>query len=211
MLDIILKGLMIGVFSSIPVGPIAILCIQRTLNRGRNHGFFTGLGAALSDLGYASLAAFSMSFIVDFIHQHQFYIEFGGAFIILIFGFVIFKSNPMKKISVASEKKESYFQDFITSFALTMTNPLMIFLFIGLYARFDFVGAEFTLVSSVLGLLAVFVGAALWWFVLTFCVNLFRSKFNVRGLWLINKIAGLVLVGIAIFGIVFSIINSGLE
>ncbi len=205
MLDVILKGLMIGVFASIPVGPIAILCIQRTLNRGRYHGFVTGLGAALSDLAYASLAAFSMSFIINFIHQHQSYIELVGACIIIVFGMVIFKSNPMNKIAVAIEKKESYWRDFFTSFALTTTNPLMIFLFIGLFARFDFMNKEATLVTAVSGLIAVFIGASLWWFSLTFCVNLFRSKFNVRGLWLINKIAGTVLVVIAVAGILFSL------
>lgn len=208
MLDIILKGLMIGVFSSIPVGPIAILCIQRTLNRGRYHGFFTGLGAGLSDLVYATLAAFSMSFIINFIHQNQFYIELVGAVIIFIFGFFIFKSNPMKQLSIVKEKKESYFKDFITSFALTSTNPIMIFLFIALFARFDFIKADFTIFTTSLGLLFVFIGASLWWFTLTFCVNIFRSRFNVRGLWLINKIAGLILVGIAVVGLFFSISKS---
>lgn len=205
MLDSIQKGLMIGVFSSIPVGPIAILCIQRTLHRGRYHGWFTGMGAALSDLAYASLAAFSMSFIINFIHQNQFYIEIIGALIILVFGFFIFKSNPMKQLSTVNEKKESYFKDFITSFMLTSTNPLMIFLFIGLFARFDFIQADSTLLKTILGLLSVFAGAAIWWFTLTFCVNIFRKKFNVRGLWILNKIAGAIIIGIALIGIFYSL------
>jgi len=205
MLHIIVKGLLIGICASIPVGPIAILCIQRTLNRGRYHGFVTGLGAAMSDLGYASLAAFSMSFVVDFIHHNQFYIEIIGALVLLFFGLIIFNTNPLKKISVSNEKKESYFQDFITSFALTTTNPLIIFLFIALFARFDFIETDFSVLKSLSGLLSVFIGASIWWFTLTFLVNLFRSKFNVRGLWLINKVVGSILAMIAIIGLIFSI------
>ena len=50
MLGLISKGIVIGVLVSAPMGPIGMLCIQRTLNKGRWHGFVTGLGAALSDL-----------------------------------------------------------------------------------------------------------------------------------------------------------------
>ena len=210
MLNIILKGLLIGLCASIPVGPIAVLCIQRTLNRGKYHGFVTGLGAAMSDLGYAALAAFSMSFIVNFIYKNQILIELIGAFILLIFGFVIFKSNPLNKMSISAEKKESYFQDFITAFALTITNPLIIFLFIALFARFDFIESDLSVVKSLLGLISVFVGASLWWFILTSLVNLFRSKFNVRGLWLINKVSGSILATIAFIGIILSLTGNSL-
>lgn len=205
MLDIIYIGLMIGILSSIPVGPIAILCIQRTLHRGRYHGWCTGLGAATSDLLYASLAAFSMSFIINFIHQNQFYIELVGAFIILVFGFLIFKSDPMKKLAQVKDKKESYFKDFITAFVLTTTNPLMIFLFIGLFARFNFIEPDFTILKTIVGLLSVFLGAAAWWFSLTFFVNIFRKKFNMRGLLILNKIAGGIIVAIALVGTFYSL------
>jgi threonine/homoserine/homoserine lactone efflux protein len=196
---------MIGVFSSIPVGPIAILCIQRTLHRGRYHGWFTGLGAALSDLAYASLAAFSMSFIINFIHQNQFYIEIIGALIILVFGFFIFKSNPMKQLSTVNEKKETYFKDFITSFMLTSTNPLMNFLFIGLFARFDFIQADSTLLKTILGLLSIFAGAAIWWFYPYFLCKYLSKEIQCACLWILNKIAGAIIIGIAIIGLFYSL------
>ncbi len=207
MMELIYKGLFIGILTSLPVGPIAVLCIQRTLNRGKYHGFVTGLGAATSDLFYAAIAVFSLSFVTDFIAQHQFIIEIMGAVIVTVFGYFIFKSNPVKKLSTTTQSKDSYFQDYITSFALTISNPLIILLFIGFFARFTFIDAGITFAQTALGLFFVLVGAATWWFTLTTIVNLFRAKFNLRGLWLINKIAGSVLMGLALIGLLLSILR----
>ncbi|MDR1679319.1 MAG: LysE family transporter [Prevotellaceae bacterium] len=207
MIDIIRNGLIIGILTSVPVGPIAVLCIQRTLNRGKYHGFVTGLGAASSDLVYASLAAFSLSFIINFINSHQFVIEIVGAIIIFAFGMFLFRSNPVSRVNKNSIKKESYWQDFITSFALTITNPLIIFLFIGMFARFKFIDAARPQFTTAVGLLAVLAGAALWWFTITSFVSLFRSKINLRGLGLINKISGSILMGLSVIGLIYSILK----
>ena len=87
---IVISGFIIGLFTSVPVGPLGILTIQRTLNRGRWHGLITGLGASTSDLLYAAIVGFSMSFVTDFINAHQFWIQVIGSAIIILFGvFVI--------------------------------------------------------------------------------------------------------------------------
>jgi threonine/homoserine/homoserine lactone efflux protein len=205
MFTLLYKGLLIGLVSSIPVGPIAVLCIQRTLNRGKYHGWVTGVGAALSDLMYASLAAFSLSFVVDLIENNQFLIEILGAIIIFIFGFVLFRSNPTKRLASKAVKKESYVQDFATAFALTVTNPLIIFLFITLFAQFNFVDQQYSAWQVAIGLLCVFIGASLWWFALTSFVNVFRSCIDVRRLGLINKIAGGIMMGLAVIGLLISV------
>ena len=70
-LDLILKGILIGIIASAPMGPVGILCIQRTLNKGRWYGFATGLGAAISDMLYALITGLGMSFIMDFISSPQ--------------------------------------------------------------------------------------------------------------------------------------------
>lgn len=207
MFEIILKGLIIGIFISVPVGPIAVLCIQRTLNRGKYHGFVTGLGASTSDLIYALLTAFSLSFIIDIINRNQFIIEIVGAIIVFFFGFFLFRSNPVNRMSETALKKESYFQDFITSLALTITNPLIIFFFIAVFARFSFIQSTSTILETSIGLFAVFIGASIWWFSLTSIVNVFRSKFNLRGLWFINKISGTLLLSIAVLGFIYSILK----
>lgn len=207
MFEIILKGLIIGIFISVPVGPIAVLCIQRTLNRGKYHGFVTGLGAATSDLIYALLTAFSLSFIIDIVNKNQFVIEIVGTVIVSLFGYFLFRTNPVNKMSETALKKESYLQDFVTSLALTITNPIIIFLFIAVFARFSFIESTTTILETSIGLFAVFLGASIWWFTLTSIVNVFRSKFNLRGLWLINKISGSILISIAVLGFIYSILK----
>ncbi len=206
MIYLIIKGLLIGFLISIPVGPIAVLCIQRTLNRGKYHGLVTGLGAATSDLVYAILGAFGFSFVINLIEKNQFAIELIGAGIILLFGIYLFNTNPVKNLTTANgKKKESYFQDFFTAFGLTITNPLIMLLFIALFARFSFIEVETSLWQLIVGFFFIFLGAALWWGFLTASVNLFRSKINLRGLHLINKITGILLMLLAIGGIILSI------
>ena len=85
MIEIILTGILIGICVSAPVGPLGVLCIQRTLSRGKLHGFMTGLGATTSDIIYALLVSLGMSFILDFINTHQFLIQIIGSIIILLF------------------------------------------------------------------------------------------------------------------------------
>ncbi len=205
MTSIIIKGLLIGIFVSIPVGPIAVLCIQRTLNRGKYHGLVTGLGATASDLVYGILAAFGLSYIIGLIEKNQFIIEIIGAVIILFFGVYLFKSNPVKQLTATNLKKESYFQDFITAFALTITNPLIIFLFIALFARFSFIEPSTSIWQIIVGFIFILIGAATWWTILTTTVNFFRSVVNVRGLYVINKATGIILTLIAIGGLILSI------
>ena len=67
--DILVKGFIIGVVVSAPLGPVGVLCIQRTLNKGRWYGFVTGLGASLSDIAYALLTGYGMSFVSDYINK----------------------------------------------------------------------------------------------------------------------------------------------
>ena len=144
MLNTILTGIMIGIFVSAPVGPIGILCIQRTISKGRAHGIATGLGATTSDLIYAILVGLSMSVIINFIESHQLLIQILGSVIVGLFGLYIFNSYPAKKLSAANKKpsKGTYISDYISGFGLCISNPLIIFLFIGLFARFQFLNPE---------------------------------------------------------------------
>ena len=71
MLGIVSKGIIIGVLVSAPMGPLGMLCIQRTLNKGRWHGFVTGIGAALSDVIYAALTCLGMGVVVNYVKANQ--------------------------------------------------------------------------------------------------------------------------------------------
>ena len=129
MLGLISKGIVIGVLVSAPMGPIGMLCIQRTLNKGRWHGFVTGLGAALSDVIYAALTCLGMGVVVNFVEANQAPLQLIGSIVLGIFGYYIFQSNPVRNLRKQREKKLSFTQDFITAFLLTFSNVLIVLLY----------------------------------------------------------------------------------
>ena len=132
-----MKGFAIGVVVSAPLGPVGVLCIQRTLNKGRWYGFITGLGASVSDIAYALLTGYGMSFIFDYIDKNIFYLQLLGSVMLLIFGIYTFRGNPVQSIRPVSSSKGTYLHNFITAFLVTLSNPLIIFLFIGLFPSFS--------------------------------------------------------------------------
>ena len=89
-LDLLVKGLIVGVVVSAPLGPVGVLCIQRTLNKGRWYGFVTGLGAALSDIGYALITGYGMSFMDDFLAKNQVLLQIIGSIMLFFFGIILF-------------------------------------------------------------------------------------------------------------------------
>ncbi|MBR8534662.1 LysE family transporter [Carboxylicivirga sediminis] len=186
----IVDGVIIGVSASIPLGPIGVLVVQRTLNKGHLSGFVSGLGAALSDTIYAIIAGFSLSFIVGFIESQLLWIQIFGVIILISLGLKIFNTNPAIQLRRQKRKTTSLLQDFFSTFALTIANPLAVFLFLAFFAGFRVVGSENTLIDNLLLIGGVMVGAASWWLILSSLVNMFRSKINLRRLFWINKIAG---------------------
>jgi threonine/homoserine/homoserine lactone efflux protein len=208
MLIIVFKGILIGMLISAPMGPIGLLCIQRTLNKGRWHGFATGGGAVFSDLIYATLTGLSMGFVVDFIEKNQAALQIVGSLLLLVFGYYTFRSNPTKKLKKPDKVvPNTYTQDAITSFFLTLSNPFIIFLFLGLYARFAFISPEETSFALIFGLIGIAIGAAFWWFTITFFVGKLRNTFNMRGLWVLNRIVGITIMIFAMAGFVFSLLE----
>ena len=194
-LDLILKGTLIGIIASAPMGPVGILCIQRTLNKGRWYGFATGFGAAVSDMLYALITGLGMSFIMDFISSPQalFILKISGSLILMAFGIYSFKSNPTKKIHKSGKKKGSLIYNMATAFGVTIFNPLIIFLFIASFAQFAFIRPDHPFEMGV-GYFCIFLGALLWWFGLTWLIDQIRGKFDTSGILLINKIIGCVVI-----------------
>jgi len=204
-LDLVVKGFIIGVVVSAPLGPVGVLCIQRTLNKGRWYGFITGLGAALSDVVYALITAYGMSFMFDFISANQFYLQLIGSVMLLFFGIYTFRSNPVQSIRPISQSKGTYLHNFVTAFIVTLSNPLIIFLFIGLFARFSFVIPGIPIYEQMVGYLAIALGAFTWWFCITYFVNKVRNRFNLRGIWMINRVIGIVVMVISIAGFILTL------
>lgn len=211
-LDIIVKGMIVGIICSAPMGPVGVLCVQRTLNKGRWYGFATGVGAMVSDIIYALLTGFGMSFVMELIDnpQYKFCLQIFGSFLLFFFGVYCFKSDPRKKVHESRKnQKGTLVHNFVTAFLVTFSNPLIIFLFVATFAQFAFVIPDHPLEMS-LGYISIAAGALLWWWGLTWLIDKLRSFASIDGVVIINRIIGTVVMvfSFAIFmGTVFNLFS----
>ncbi|MBD5231336.1 MAG: LysE family transporter [Bacteroidales bacterium] len=201
----ILRALVVGIVISAPMGPVGVLCIQRTLNSGRLSGFYTGVGAAISDLFYCLITCFGLSLIEDFITDNQSIIQLIGSLVLVGFGIYLFRKKPMPGFKNKDSAPASPRNDILTGFLFTVSNPLIIFLIIGIFARMNFLEAGMLWYHYVGGFIFIAVGALLWWYSITWCVNKVRTHFNLRSMWLINRITGTIILIFACVGIITSI------
>lgn len=213
-LDSIFKGLIIGVVASAPMGPVGVLIIQRTLNKGRWYGFVTGLGAALSDLIYALLTGFGMSFVSFIVNDpsptKRVVLQIAGSILLFVFGLYTYKTKPQTTLPhKAGAKKGSLMQNGFTGLILTLGNPLIIFLFVALFARFSFVipvdDAGPHPFEQMLGFLSIIVGALGWWLGVTYSISKVRAKFDVNRIWMLNHIIGIIVMVVSLMGVLFTI------
>jgi len=197
-LEYIIKGIIFGLIVTAPLGPLGILCIQRTINRGLLSGLITGIAAAFADIMYAIIAGFGVSVIANFLHENQLAIRIVGGIIVTFLGVRIYMSNPAKQFRRQKTQKRTYISDFISGFLITITNPIVVVFFGAAFAGIGLDKAE-SVKSVIITIIGVFTGAVGWWIGLTVLVNIYRDKINLRKLWWINKITG---VFVAIFGLV---------
>lgn len=199
--DLMFKGMLIGMIASAPMGPVGVLCVQRTLNKGRWFGFVTGIGAAISDIIYAGITGFGMSFVMDFVNddQNKFYLQIVGSVVLLVFGIYTWRSNPTKNMHQSGKQRGTLWYNTWTAFLVTFSNPLIIFLFMGLFAQFAFVIPNHPF-EMVIGFASIVGGALLWWFGLTWLVDKVRVIFDENGIKIINQIIGAIVI---IFSLIF--------
>ena len=183
------------------MGPIGILCVQRTLNKGRNSGFFTGVGAAASDLFYCLLTGLGISLVTDFIADHVNILQIVGSIILIVYAFYMIVHNPVSQIKENIDQRDDHWRDMVTGFLFTLSNPLIMFLIIPLFARFGFPLPEYKWYHVIMGYAFIVVGALLWWAVITFFVNKVRTHFNIRSMWLINRIIGIIILLLSVYGL----------
>nr|MBP7472141.1 LysE family transporter [Prevotella sp.] len=208
-LEVILKGIIIGVCASAPMGPVGILTVQRTQKKGRWYGFVTGVGASVSDLIYAVITGFGMGFVMTFVNDpvYKFYLQLIGGLMLLGFGAYSFFNNPLKNAHSSSGSRGSLVHNGITGFLVTVSNPLIIMLFMALFAQFAFIIPTHPL-EMCIGYASIIFGALLWWYGLTWLVAKIRDRFDELGVVLINKLIGSIVIIfslIALIGTVFNI------
>lgn len=191
----LLKGFVVGICASVPLGPIGVLCIQRTLSKGRNSGFITGLGAAVSDTVFAAVSLLSISYVQKLLSDYRYLVMIAGGIIVGIFGVRLFMTNPVKQIRRVKSGNRHYWQDFFSTVLMTITNPGAFFLMLGLFAFIGISRVEAEPLERIaITLAGVFAGAALWWHILSACINQFRNKLRLRQLIMINRVAGVVIM-----------------
>jgi threonine/homoserine/homoserine lactone efflux protein len=198
LLDIVFKGLLIGIIASAPMGPVGVLCVQRTLNKGRWYGFVTGCGAALSDIIYAGITGLGMGMVVELVSNdtNRFYLQIVGSLMLLAFGVFTYRTDPTKNLRKPGQNKGTLTHNGITAFLVTLSNPLIVFLFMALYAQFSFGLQIDKPIELVAGFISIIGGALLWWWGLTWLVDVIRLKFDHNGIRIINRIIGtLVIIG----------------
>ena len=208
-LDFVFHGILIGIMASAPMGPVGVLCIQRTLNKGRWYGFVTGIGACISDFIYALFTGVGMSFVVDLVSNERtrFMLQISGSIVLLLFGIYCYRSNPTKNIHRSNKpQKGTLMHNCFTAFLVTLSNPLIIFLFIFLFAQFAFVVPKRPLEMSI-GYASIVSGAMLWWFGLSWLVDKVRGKFDQSGILIINRVVGCIVVIFSLIMLLGTVFN----
>ena len=177
------------------MGPVGVLCVQRTLNKGRWYGFITGIGAAVSDMIYAAITGYGMSYVMDVLSNQQtkMYLQIVGSVMLMLFRLYTYRSDPTKKINNSGNGKGTLWHNGVTAFLVTFSNPLIIFLFLACYAQFAFVMPNHPFEMFV-GFLSIVFGALLWWYGLTWLIDKIRGKFDANGIKIINQFIGAVVV-----------------
>ena len=188
------RGFLIGISIAAPVGPIGVLCIRRTLAEGRLKGFLSGMGAASADMVYGAIAAFGLTMITNVLVENKFWFRIIGGCFLLYLGIKTFIEKPADQ--AAQVKQSGYFGAYLSTFFLTITNPMTILSFAAIFAGTMFMGTT----SSPLVLVAgVFAGSASWWLTLSFGVGLMRDRLTSTHMAWINRVSGII---ITTFGVV---------
>jgi threonine/homoserine/homoserine lactone efflux protein len=193
----LMKGLIIGLSIAVPVGPIGILCIRRTLNQGRVIGFLSGLGAATADALYGAIAGFGLTFLSNFLTGHQTWLRLIGGGLLCIIGVRTFVSKPAEQGATVEGK--SLWRAYLSTFFLTVTNPMTILFFAAVFAGLGVGSASDYYGSAAVLVVGVFTGSALWWLFLAGFTGLLRGLFNFRRLQWLNRISGLIIIGFGLF------------
>jgi len=189
-----IKAILVGFGGSIPLGPVGVLCIQRTLNKGRTSGIISGSGAAVADTIFAAFAILGLAIVQRLIKDNEPYFLLVGGTILVALGVRIYFTNPIVQLRKSRAKKGKFVEDFMSVFLLTISNPATIFFLIGLLALVNLnLTDESGGFNVALVLWGIFIGAFLWWLSLSSLINRFRKKFRLNQLWITNRVSGIII------------------
>jgi threonine/homoserine/homoserine lactone efflux protein len=194
---LLLKGFLLGFSIAAPVGPIGVLCIRRTLADGRLAGFLSGLGAATADMFYGAIAAFGLTAIMNLLTGYQFWLRAVGGLFLLYLGIRTFLAKPAEQ--AARSRGTGFFGAYASTLVLTLTNPMTILSFLGMFSAILPAGTAISATASVSIVLGVFLGSAAWWLALSGLVGLARERFTPLWMQWVNRVSGVVITVFALY------------
>ncbi len=199
--SLLLRGFLLGFSIAAPVGPIGVLCIRRTLAEGRLIGFLSGLGAATADMLYGAVAAFGLTAVMNLLIEQQTYLRTMGGLFLLYLGIRTFFTEPAKAPAILTNGSRPgvRFAAYLSTFFLTVTNPMTILSFLGIFSAILPADGKAGAGGSASLVLGVFLGSAAWWLALSGLVSLARGRFTSAWMRWVNRVSGAVITG---FGIV---------
>lgn len=197
---LLLKGITIGFALALPIGPIGILCVRKTAAEGHLSGMVIGFGAATADAVYGFIAAFGLTVISDALVTRQMWFRLiGGAFLCYL-GIKTLMAKPAEQSQ--SPNGKGLLASYVSTFLLTLTNPLSIIAFLGVFAGFGLRNADLSLGSAATLIAGVFLGSSLWFFLLSYGITIFRERINATGIGWVNRISGLLIIMFGVIAII---------
>ena len=213
-IDIILRGFVVGLISSVTVGPVAVLCIKRTLNKSHRSGFISGLGVACAVTLLAIIAFFFYALLHSHIERYRHILSIVGGLFVVIVGVVIFLQKPSQKVKPDGTVSNTPWRDFSSMFGFTIANFVTIIPYLlAFFAMFGVashngstdIASIFTSLLTIGGFLG---GAVAWWFLLTLLISCFRRSFRPHHMRTINRIAGIIICLLGIITILSTVITT---
>jgi len=185
------QGIIIGLTLAVPVGPLALICIQRTVTEGRLHGIFSGIGVATADSFYAAVTFLGLTVISGLIIAQQYLFRFLAGVVLILLGIRVFLSIP-SAISAKTEH-ETYLKDYLSMVALAIANPLTLVFFLVILPGYGVVIHGTSFLSATEFVAGVFFGSTVWWVVLCGSIGSVRSRLSSENLGRINRVSGLLI------------------
>jgi threonine/homoserine/homoserine lactone efflux protein len=198
------KGIAIGIAIAVPVGPVGILCMRRTIFDGKLAGLVSGLGAATADACFGAIAGFGLTVISDWLLGYQEWLRLAGAgFLFYIGGSALVAEPPAA--TPPPRTRESLLRDYASTFALTLSNPVTLLAFFAIFAGIGLAGEQATLGRAAMLVAGVWIGSFMWWLALSLGAGSFLGAFDRRHLKWINRGSGGILL-LAGAGLLFTVI-----
>jgi threonine/homoserine/homoserine lactone efflux protein len=200
--ELLIRGLIAGLIIAAPVGPVNVLCISRTLSKGRSSGLLSGLGAAAADTFYGCIAGFSITFVIQFLIREEFWIRLIGGILLVAIGISYYVKRP--EVLSKNAREETNHSDFVSTFLLTLTNPTTVLSFLAVLTGLGMSQGRVHWLTLFL-VLGIGCGSMLWWIILVSIVNRLRDRFNDRTMVWMNRIAGIAIGGFGIASFLLSL------